>query len=88
MELIIKRTEMASVNVVDGRSRTPLHVACSVRTDYFAILIIQYARLEVVKFLVEEGADLNARDKVGNTPLDEAIRADAEHVIEYLVDKK
>jgi ankyrin repeat protein len=49
---------------------------------------MQYARMEVVKFLVEEGADLNARDKVGNTPLDEAIRADAENVIDYLLERK
>jgi len=43
--------------------RTPLHVAIAGR------------HLEVVKFLLDRGADLNAEDRFGGTPLEEAHRA-------------
>ena len=45
----------------DYDRRTALHVACS------------DGALEVVKVLIEEGADINCRDRFGHTPLDEAV---------------
>ncbi len=45
------------VNLQDYSGRTPLHdAACS-------------GTIHVVKFLVENGADINAKTKLGNTPL-------------------
>jgi hypothetical protein len=46
-----------------GRIGTPLHVAVSKSTNP-----------EIVKFLLDSGADVNARDKRGNAPLNVAVR--------------
>ena len=58
---------------------TPLHLAA------------REARLSVVKYLVERGANVNVRDNHGNTPLHEAVEGGDiggdTKVIEYLVEK-
>lgn len=42
----------------------------AVHDGYTALLLASmYGRLEVVRFLCHEGADVNARDMFGNTPL-------------------
>ena len=54
---------------------TPLSVAASTKDDH----------LEVVRLLVEGGADVNAKDKKGMTPLDWATREGNEAVREFLL---
>jgi ankyrin repeat protein len=46
-----------------------------------------HGHLDSVKFLVDEGADLNAKDSQEFTPLDAAIRGGQDKVVEYLVEK-
>lgn len=48
------------VNVTDSRDRTPLHAACTAGCE------------QSVEILLKEGANFNAMDKFGNTPLIEA----------------
>ncbi|KNC75385.1 TKL protein kinase [Sphaeroforma arctica JP610] len=54
--------EGANVNVSDYDKRTPLHLAAS---ENF---------LEIVKFLVSCGAEINAEDRWGGTPYSDAVR--------------
>ena len=42
-------------------------------------------RLEVVRYLLEEGADINAREKLGHTALSEAVYYGQTAVIKELV---
>ena len=64
------------VNQGDHMGRTPLHEAC------------YYGHLECAKVLSEVyGADVNAKDSCGQTPLFRAIEGDRTEVIRWLVGK-
>ena len=43
---------------------------------------------EIIKFLVENGADLNDKSPEGYTPLLYAIENDNRQIIDYLIEKK
>lgn len=45
-----------------------------------------WGRLEIVKYLVESGTDINAVDKFGKTPLNYAVNSRSLGVISYLVE--
>lgn len=60
------------VDAGDYDKRCAVHIACS------------EGNLVALKVLVEHGADLLVRDRWENTAIDEAKRAKAEHVVEYL----
>lgn len=53
------------VHSTDKEERTPLHLAA------------EYGRLEVVKFLIQKGAKVDARDKSGSTALHQACDSPA-----------
>eukprot|EP00891_Asterochloris_glomerata_P006788 jgi/Astpho2/6788/Aster-07232 len=66
----------ADVNVGDYDKRRPLHIAAA------------EINLPATKMLVEQGkADLNVRDRWGQTPLEEAIKSNANKLVEYLRSK-
>lgn len=54
----------AKINVKNVNDRTPLHIAC------LNVHLYSKTNEEVVKFLIDHGADKNAKDKEGNTPWD------------------
>eukprot|EP01080_Neovahlkampfia_damariscottae_P010211 gene10211-2631_t len=61
-----------SVNDGDYDYRTPLHLAAS------------EGQLEVVKYLIKKGADINAADRFRNTPIQDALRAGHNEVVSLL----
>lgn len=60
------------VSLGDYDNRTALHVAVS------------NGHLECAQFLVQMGADLNIKDRWGNSPLDEAIRENRTEIADFL----
>jgi ankyrin repeat protein len=58
--------------VCDYDFRTPLHIAAS------------EGQLPIVKLLVEAGADIHARDRWSNTPLDDSMRGSFDEVTVFL----
>lgn len=53
-----------------------MHLACS------------EGHLDAAKLLVEEGADVNSKDRFGSTPLDDAMRGEHNEVAAYLKSNK
>lgn len=64
--------EQVNLNQGDYDQRTPVHLATA------------NGHLQCVKYLVSKGADVNAKDRWGNTPLDEAIREKYHDIEQYL----
>jgi ankyrin repeat protein len=60
------------VNQGDYDQRTPLHLACSA------------GHLDIVKYLIENGADINCKDRWGATPLNDTRD---QEIIKYLISK-
>lgn len=65
----------ANINARDNFKWTPLHHAC------------HSGQLNVVEFLIENGAEIDAATMNGGTPLTRAIESSREHVVEYLIGK-
>ncbi|XP_048844850.1 neurogenic locus notch homolog protein 1-like [Brienomyrus brachyistius] len=57
----------------DGMGETALHLAA------------RYARSDATKRLLDAGADANAQDRMGRTPLHAAVAADAQGVFQILI---
>ncbi len=57
-ETVALLLDKQTINITEGQGATPLHAACS------------GAKLEIVKFLLDNGAQVNAKTKEGETPLD------------------
>lgn len=67
--------QRCSVNEENYDSRTPLHIACA------------DAHFDAAQFLIAAKAEVNASDRWGHTPLDEAIRSKASDIKVYLCTK-
>ena len=65
----------ASVHARDNFKWTPLHFACHAGI------------LDVVEYLLERGADLEARTLNEATPLMRAIEASKPELVQYLIDR-
>ncbi|MDP8200533.1 MAG: ankyrin repeat domain-containing protein [Candidatus Tenebribacter burtonii] len=70
------KTHPNQFDTVDNRQSTPLMFACD------------RGYLDIVKFMVEEGANLNKQDVDGDTPLIWAIAKNHYSIAEYLIQNK
>ena len=70
-DAVLLQGVMFTVGDYDGR--TALHVAAS------------SGHLNVVEYLLDEGASVHVRDRYGHTPLDDAVRFNHHDVIKLLV---
>ena len=61
----------------DGDGDTLLQIACQDKNN-----------LEIVTYLVDNGADVNSKNNYGDTPLTEACSYGSLEIVKYLVDKK
>ena len=64
------------VNAFDDLAKTPLHYA------------VEFERFEIAEFLIQHGADVNARDEpsIGNTPLREVAETCSLRMARLLID--
>jgi len=86
MKLLLARG--ADPNIPTEGGCTPLLVASGINHSYQGANLVPDARFTVVKYLVEElHADVNAKDKLGYTPLHGAALIGANDIVQYLVDK-
>lgn len=60
------------INESDYEGRTALHIAAS------------EGHLNIVKYLVNHGSDVDIKDSRGNTALDDAIRENKQDVVDFL----
>ena len=73
---IVQKLIEAGVNVnVSKNKHTVLHYACD------------QGQLEVVKLLLEKGADVNAKNEEGETPLDIAKKTSNKEIIKLFENK-
>lgn len=73
-KMVVKHVNRYNANIINNYGSTPLHYAC----------ISQ--RGEVVRRLIEAGADIDARDKSGRAPLMIACRNCKMEIIDILLD--
>ena len=65
------------INLQDNPNQdTPLHIA------------VKKNNLELVKYLVEKGANVNAQDKQGNTPLQLAVLCGYKEIVDFFIQQK
>lgn len=74
MKDVIAKKEVP-VDKADYDFRTALHLAAA------------EGHFEIVKFLVENGAQVNAVDRWNRTPLEDALRGKHNQIIDYLIQK-
>lgn len=65
----------AMINARDNFKWTPLHHACHA------------GQLDVVEYLIDHGAEIDATTMNGGTPLTRAIESSRDSVVEYLIGK-
>lgn len=75
MYILDKGGENIDINDTNKKKETPLHLA------------VRNNKEEVVKLLIEKGADINAVDSIGATPLSVALEVDNLSLAKYLVEK-
>jgi len=79
-------SEGANINERDRRKVTPLHEA-TINTDMFFLGVKDESCLDVCKFLIVNGAEIDAQDEDGLTPLMFATLDGQHEVVELLIRK-
>ncbi|KAK4301591.1 hypothetical protein Pmani_026369 [Petrolisthes manimaculis] len=78
LDVLFTFTTCVNVNHINSKGNTALHVAVSVKGDFD----------KTVSKLVSMGADLNIQNKLGNTPLMEAITRNNIRCVDTLIEAK
>ncbi len=83
---ILVREGRADVNIKDKSGKDALsHTVCSSIRD-FKLTDRGDDHLDIVKYLVSEGANVNTKDKFGNTPLTDSVPGNLD-ITEFLIRK-
>lgn len=78
----ILKTETEPVNIVDPAYQTALHFACGGRIGEQG----EAPAIEVIKILLQNGADCNKKDATGSTPLHNAVRSGRLEAVRVLLE--
>ncbi len=74
----------AVVRDTDDEGKTPLHYACDGIRDYYLDEAKKWEK--TIGLLLENGADVNAQNKNGRTPMMNAARHNAARIVELLIE--
>jgi len=79
-------------NIVSEASKSPVAMHARLSQEEKELLdnelleAAKYGKAQTVKLLIEDGADINAKDKYGNTPLIIAARDDRAEIVKILIE--
>ncbi|WBA83461.1 ankyrin repeat domain-containing protein [Endozoicomonas sp. GU-1] len=82
----------ADVNAADNQGETPLHIAARQRLaltghpEYLLAVALKHQHMDLVRTLIDHGADVNAADHQGETPLLIAARQRCTEVFSILIE--
>jgi ankyrin repeat protein len=74
-EVFIKNPDL-DINKQYEDGNTLLHWACQVDS------------LDIVKFLIKHGANINIKNDYGNIPIQEALESESEYTVKYFIKKR
>ena len=73
-EKLLQTTLGTNLNIVDINNNSPIHIA-----------VIENAPISVFEFLIKRGYNLNAKNNLGKTPIQLAVSAGMNDVVQYML---
>ena len=77
IELLITKEKKNNISAKDNIEQTPLHIAASKYTPH---------HYEIARLLIKNGADINAIDSIGETPIFWAVKANNIEMVKLLIE--
>lgn len=77
IELLIRKEKKNNISAKDNIEQTPLHIAASKYTPH---------HYKIARLLIENGADINAIDSIGETPIFGAVKANNIKMVKLLIE--
>ena len=85
LNINLVKTFLTSISF-DSLSRKIKNPCLVINKNLFLTKAIEDGQLEIVKYLVENGVDINAKDKDGKTTLMKTVENRNLEIVKYLVD--
>lgn len=91
----------ANVNIKNNAGKMPLHIACKNGNETIVRYLIAHGadakgfplteamnlNDEIIKLLIDRGADVNSKDHLDNTPLCKAYKNNNKAIVKYLLER-